>query len=247
VENGRDTPDEQGAPRNGARSPEKSSVVNLQASLRRARLESAERSDALGDLRVTEAARLDILRERIEPIIAEAQQHSDMFDLALSQGERPRLFIDMLGFVEMARDKRFYCFAQDTRHGRVLIAESDNIEKMASAISEYAARRLIEREKALAADALFNAPLRPQGAAAAALAPRPAMAQQTQPQAPAATPATATERVVASGGPTPPRARPRLLRVATRAFLFLAEFLGSAALFAALAFGAWWLWTHYAL
>ncbi|MGB7698336.1 MAG: hypothetical protein WBL57_03350, partial [Methylovirgula sp.] len=38
------------------------------------------------------------------------------------------------------------------RHGRVVIAESERIEPIVDAVSDYIARRLIEREKALAAD-----------------------------------------------------------------------------------------------
>ncbi len=58
----------------------------------------------------------------------------------------------MIGFVEMAHDRRVYRFQQDTRHGRALIAESDRVERMVEAIAEYIARRLVERERALASD-----------------------------------------------------------------------------------------------
>src|SRR6185312_8581617 len=70
----------------------------------------------------------------------------------LAYGERPRLFIDMIGFVEMAHDRRVYRFQQDTRHGRALIAQSDRVERMVEAIADYIARRLVERERALASD-----------------------------------------------------------------------------------------------
>jgi hypothetical protein len=52
----------------------------------------------------------------------------------------------------MAHDKRVYRFQQDTRHGRALIAESERVERMVEAIADYIARRLIERERALASD-----------------------------------------------------------------------------------------------
>jgi hypothetical protein len=75
-----------------------------------------------------------------------------MFDLALTKGEHPRLFLDMIAFVDMAHDRRAYRFFQDTRHGRVLIAESQSIDTIAAAVANYVARRLVERERALASD-----------------------------------------------------------------------------------------------
>ena len=47
----------------------------------------------------------------------------DLFDVAVSPGERPRLFIDQIGFVpQLAHDQRTYRFLQDTRHGRIKIS-----------------------------------------------------------------------------------------------------------------------------
>jgi len=130
----------------------KSVPPSLKAALRRARVESAEQSHAVAELRETETARLEILEEAIRPILAQVPAEVDIFDPGIAYGERPRLFIDMIGFVEMAHDRRVYRFQQDTRHGRALIAESDRVERMVEAIAEYIARRLVERERALASD-----------------------------------------------------------------------------------------------
>jgi hypothetical protein len=123
---------------------------NLASAIRAARLEEAERSQVLGDLRGAEVARLDLLREAIEPVLAQIPVEVDMFDMGVGPGERPRLFVDMISFVEMDRDRRTYRFLQDTRHGRMLLAEGDSITAMAEAITRYVARRLVEREKTLA-------------------------------------------------------------------------------------------------
>ncbi len=241
MDKGRETPDgaTPNAPRPAA-GPPAAPVVSLQAALRRARLENAERSDVVADLRSAEGARLDLLRERIAPIVAEAQKHSDMFDLALAAGEPPRLFVDMLGFVEMARDRRVYRFVQDTRHGRVLIVESESADVLARAVADYCARRLIEREKALAADALFG--VLPD------TAPRPLTARrQVAPAADspgdAASPMRAPDPAEAPA--IAPRRRPGALRVFARTFLFVVELLGSIVFFGALAAGGWWLWANY--
>jgi hypothetical protein len=124
----------------------------LKVALRRARVDEAERSEVIAELRGAEIARLEMLKEEVAPLIAEIPHGGDFFDLGLTQGNRPRLFIDMIGFVEMGRDRRSYSFVQDTRHGRVFLAESERIEPMVEAITSYIARRLIEREKALAGD-----------------------------------------------------------------------------------------------
>ncbi len=127
-------------------------VASLAAALRKARIESAERSSVVADLRGAEIARLDLLREALEPVLAQTPSDCDLFDVAISPGERPRLFIDAIGFVEMGRDRRLYRFLQDTRHGRVIIGETEDVEDMVEAVTAYIAHRLIEREKALAVD-----------------------------------------------------------------------------------------------
>jgi hypothetical protein len=127
-------------------------VASLTAALRRARIENAEHATALADLRAAEIARLEILAEALAPVIAQVPRDCDIFDVAVSPGERPRLFIDQIGFVEMDRDRRTYRFLQDTRHGRITLHESGDVEQMVEAATGYIAHRLIEREKALAVD-----------------------------------------------------------------------------------------------
>jgi hypothetical protein len=96
--------------------------------------------------------RLALLESALKPVVAQAPPDVDMFDLALAPGDHPRLFVDMIAFVDMAHDRRTYRFHQDTRHGRVLIAESQSVDAIAAAVANYVARRLIERERALASD-----------------------------------------------------------------------------------------------
>jgi hypothetical protein len=125
---------------------------SLTAAIRRARIEGAEQNQAVAELREAEVGRLQLLEEAIRPVIAQAPEGVDLFDVGIAYGERPRLFIDMIGFVEMGHDRRSYRFLQDTRHGRVLIAETERMDRVVAAITNYVARRLLEREKALASD-----------------------------------------------------------------------------------------------
>jgi hypothetical protein len=124
----------------------------LREALRRARVESAEKSGVLVALRTAEMARLDLLKEAVEPVLAQVPQDIDLFESAIMPGEPARLFLDQLGFVEMGEDKRTYRFFQDTRYGRIRIAESDKLPTIVAAITDYIARRMVEREKALASD-----------------------------------------------------------------------------------------------
>jgi hypothetical protein len=124
--------------------------LNLKAAVRRARIEESERSDVAHELRAAEVSRLDILRERLEPVFSQVPKEADLFDHGLVAGERPRLYVDMVAFIEMSRDRRTYRFLLDTRFGRKLLSESEDPGVIAEAATAYLGRRLIERERALA-------------------------------------------------------------------------------------------------
>jgi hypothetical protein len=132
--------------------PELAAQPDLAAAIREARVENAERAEAIADLREIEMGRLALLESALKPVVGQAPPGVDMFDLALARGDHPRLFVDMIAFVDMAHDRRTYRFYQDTRNGRVLIAESQSVDAIAAAVANYVARRLIERERALASD-----------------------------------------------------------------------------------------------
>jgi len=125
----------------------------LTTALRAARIEAADRTGVVVDLHDAQLARLEILNEALDPIFAEIPVEVELFDRGLTRGEPPRLWIDMLAHVAMAHDRRVYRFLQDTRHGRRVLAESAEVDVIAAAVTKYVARRLIERERALAADA----------------------------------------------------------------------------------------------
>jgi hypothetical protein len=124
----------------------------LRDALRKARVDHAERTAVVVDLHDAEVARLELLNEALDPLFDEVPQGVDMFDRGISRGENPRLWIDAIAHVAMGRDKRAYRFLQDTRHGRKVLAESQNIPDIVNAVANYLAQRLIEREHALAAE-----------------------------------------------------------------------------------------------
>jgi hypothetical protein len=124
----------------------------LKAAIREARIESAERTGVVVELRDAELARLELLNEALDPVFKEIPADIDLFDRGLSRGETPRLWIDAIAFVEMGRDKRHYRFLQDTRYGRKILSQSAEIGETSGAVTRYLARRLVERERALRND-----------------------------------------------------------------------------------------------
>ncbi len=142
------------ASESGARgkSHSEATVLSLRQAMRRARFDEAERSGAVADLREARLGRLEVLREALQPLLAQIPADVDCFDIGIMPGANPRLFIDMIGFVEMGRDPRVYQFIQDTRHGRIRLAESETLGVIVEAATHYVARRLLERDKALATD-----------------------------------------------------------------------------------------------
>lgn len=147
--------------RDGASGRSGRAVPTLRTALRTARIEEAERSRAIADVRGAEIARLEMLRDALEPVLAQIPEGVDLFDAGLMPGPQPRLFIDMVAFIEMGRDKRLYRFVQDTRQGRLVLAESERLDAMGTAVTAYIARRLIEREKALTSRDDMASPRRP--------------------------------------------------------------------------------------
>ncbi len=106
---------------------EEAEPTGLKAAVRQARIEAAERTGVVVDLRDAETARLELLNEALEPVFAEVPPEIELFDRGITKGDVPRLWIDAIAHVAMGRDKRIYRFVQDTRYGRKVIAESPEI------------------------------------------------------------------------------------------------------------------------
>lgn len=195
---------------------------SLKAAVRRARLENAEQSEAVDDLRQAEIVRLELLLEGLRPILDQVPPEVEVFDVGVTHGERPRLFLDMVSFIDLAHDRRTYRFHQDTRHGRILIAESAQVERMVQTATNYIARRLVEREQTLAVDSRS----RPNAAAQLAVAAR--------------------ARELAKGpsaGAPPPVARRSVSGVAMDLLGFILMTLGSFTLAAIVGLALWSAWT----
>lgn len=215
------------------------SPPSLAAALRRVRAEAADQAQVVEQLRTAELARLEMLLEALQPVLAQVPARIDLFDAAIMPGHAPRLFIDVIAFVEMAHDKKTYRFLQDTRHGRVVVSESEDVDDMVATATDYIARRIVERERALASDRTVED-------AARRLGVRPD-AQPANDATPVAQPAGhapadhAVEEPAPAFAPAP--ARRGLRGRLESAALFLMDFFGAAFFFLLLAALGWWLWT----
>src|SRR3984893_17431344 len=96
----------------------------LTQAMHQARVEAAERTSVVVDLRDAEVARLELLNEALDPLFGEITPEVELFDRGVSGGDKPRSSTQSCAYVAMVRDKRVYRFLHDTRVGRRVLAES---------------------------------------------------------------------------------------------------------------------------
>jgi hypothetical protein len=133
--------------------------------MHQARLEAAERTSVVVDLRDAELARLELLNEALDPLFAQIPPDAELFDRGISRGDTPRLWLDSVAHIAMGRDKRQYRLLHDTRIGRHVLAESHEIPEIVQAVTTYVARRLVERQRALDEDPDYINRVSPKAAA----------------------------------------------------------------------------------
>ncbi len=122
-------------------------VSDLALAMDRVRNDLAERDDVVVEMKQAGRARLELLAQQLQPVFKDIPDHIEQFDFALTDGETPRLWIDMTSFVRLGRDRRVYEFVKDTRMGRTMLGETDDRSRMAKIVSNYVAERIIERER----------------------------------------------------------------------------------------------------
>lgn len=131
-------------------------VRSLGRAIRDVRIADVEKNSVIVELGDTERARLELLGEALADVEKELPEEMEMLTFQIVPGRKPRFWVDITSFVEMARDKRTYRFLKDTRLGRVVLSESGDVEDTADAVTHYLAERIIEREKAIESDYLLK-------------------------------------------------------------------------------------------
>ncbi len=80
--------------------------TRLADALREVKNALADRDDVVVDIREAQRTRLELLAEDLQPVFSQIPTDDERFDLAISAGSQPRLWIDSVAHVAMARDKR---------------------------------------------------------------------------------------------------------------------------------------------
>jgi len=141
-------------------------IRRLAEAVREVKAAAADREDVVVDMRETTRARLELLAQELAPVFAEVPEDDPAFDLAISSGQQPRLWIDTVAHVVMGPDRRTYRFLRDTRLGRVVLGESTEIAPIANLVTRYIAERMVERQRYLEGE-IFVLPRGGEGTAAA--------------------------------------------------------------------------------
>jgi hypothetical protein len=171
-------------------------AIALAMAMNQARMDLSDREGVKSEARTYGAARLEALRKKLAPLYAAIPRDVEMFDLGLVAQDKPRLFVDIIAFIEMNRDQTAYRFLQETRAGRVTLAETGDDKVIIDHVTRYVARRLVEREKALAAEGHFGSPSPVAPEKETAPIPAPALEKLPKPELPRAAtalPMTAAE------------------------------------------------------
>jgi len=69
-------------------------IRRLAEAVREVKAAAADREDVVVDMRETTRARLELLAQELAPVFAEVPEDDPAFDLAISSGQQPRLWID---------------------------------------------------------------------------------------------------------------------------------------------------------
>ena len=112
----------------------------------------ADRNDTVTETREAERARIDLLVDELRPLFEEIDPDDERFELAVSGGQKPRLWIDATTHVSMGTDRRTYRLIRDRLHERSVLAETGDLDLMADTVSTYIAERVLERRRAQEGD-----------------------------------------------------------------------------------------------
>lgn len=119
----------------------------LADAVRGAQISAADRGDVVIDMKEADLARIELLAQDLKPVFDDVPADDLQWDFAISTGQQPRLWIDATSHVMMGRDRRTYRFVRDTRLGRIVLAESPDVQPISDAVTNYIAERIVERQR----------------------------------------------------------------------------------------------------
>ncbi len=135
-----------------AEKPDAAALPRLQPSIVKIRDAMADRQDAMEQLRERDRVLLQALQEHLRDLAKDVPADADWVLLTLSNAEKPRYWVDATSHVSIDRDSRTYRFLRDTRLGRIVVRESDDVGAIGQAVADYLAERFVERDRAIDGD-----------------------------------------------------------------------------------------------
>ena len=115
--------------------------------LRNARLAEDARHEAFSGLIDARMLRLGALRDAVLPQISQNENARELFELSVSTGATPRLWVDLVSSVVMEPDPKHYRLVQDLPEGRETLFETESLNEMKSYLTRFLAHRLIEEAR----------------------------------------------------------------------------------------------------
>lgn len=132
----------------------KRKVLDLATAMNDVRISQADRDDEITEMKHAKLSRLELLVNDLQPVIDDLPKDCDQFELLLSKGEAPRLWVDMASFIRLAGDGREYEFVKDTRMGRAVFARAEEREVIGQHVTKYIAERVLQRERMIEGDCM---------------------------------------------------------------------------------------------
>lgn len=222
-------------------------AIALATAMNEARAELAGREDSARSGRTAVLDRLEALRRRLAPVYAAIPRDVEGFELGLVTPEHPRLFVDMIAWVEAGEQGEGWRFLQETRDGRRVLLETDDDPTLIGEITRYLARRLVARERALSLEE--GVPAAPLRRPEPTVAPPPA--KDERPMLPSADPAAAIAAeeptVSIASSPAAEESAPSWRRTALRDPAPAASAAAAPEPAAPRRMAGWWLWPLLAL
>ena len=119
----------------------------FEQALKQARLAEAAQLEAVLNVKDARSMRLLALRDAVVPHLAAHPAGAGLVDLAIQQGEVPRLWLDLISSVVIAPDTRNFRLEQERDTIREVLYETDNLDDMKVHVLRYLAHRVIAKEK----------------------------------------------------------------------------------------------------
>jgi hypothetical protein len=127
-----------------------SKVDAFTQALKQARLAEAAQLEALVSLRDARSLRLLALRDALKRELAGHDEALCLFELNVQDAEKPKLWLDLISFIEMEPNPKSYRLMQDGPQGRACVFESSDAGAMQAQALRHLAHRLVVHDKLVA-------------------------------------------------------------------------------------------------